>query len=88
MMADGCPLLSAAAAGSGADCLAFLALLILVAAPPGAESTPDYFAKEEDDLVSRTPRLRSLIDTFSLLDPLKSGPATRPKDRVYGVSDG
>lgn len=74
MMADGCPLLSAAAAGSGADCLAFLALLILVVAPPGAQLSADSFAEEENDLVSRAPRLLRLVDTdrhYCLRGPAK-----------------
>jgi len=60
MMAEGCPLLSAAAGGVGTDCFAFFALLI--AAPPTEAADPPSAKDEEDDLVSRVTRLRSLMD--------------------------
>jgi len=82
-MADGCPLLSAAAAaGSGADCLAFLALLMFVAATPGVEFSPDPFAEEEDDLASRAPRLRSLITGFCFFVFFPRWPKKRPPVRL------
>ena len=59
MMAEGCPLLSAAG-GAGNDCFAFFALLI--AAPPPEAAAPPAAKEEEEDLVSRAPLLRSLID--------------------------